>query len=78
MNQSERTGLYIGGSLRREDSIMPSLHELAGIFMLAFAAAALISHPAGPLHTSVMDALTAEAPAAATIDGIESYRIRGQ
>lgn len=56
---------------------MPTLHELAGIFILAFAAADLISHPAGPLHASVMDALMIEAPAAATIDGIETYRIHG-
>jgi hypothetical protein len=55
----------------------PTLHELAGIFMLALAAALLIVHPSDSSHATPAqaDALASFMTEATPIDGIETYRV---
>jgi len=54
--------------------IPPTLHELAGIFMLALVTAALISHPSASLNA----AIAIESLGTTTIDGVETYAMRNQ
>lgn len=49
----------------------PTLHELAGIFMLALAAALLIAHPSVESHATPA-AIQQAAPDILPIDGIET------
>jgi len=53
----------------------PTLHELAGIFMLALAAAFLIAHPSAESHarTTAVEALASLPMEALPIDGIETF-----
>lgn len=53
----------------------PTLHELAGIFMLALAAAVLIAHPSAKSHarTVVAEELLPVMTDALPIDGIETF-----
>lgn len=51
----------------------PTLHEFAGIFMLALATALLIAHPSAESHAkpSIAEAVASMVPVAIQIDGIE-------
>jgi len=52
----------------------PTLHELAGIFMLALATAVLIAHPSAESHASVVTGgQDFTQPEPFLIDGIEPY-----
>jgi hypothetical protein len=58
----------------------PTLHELAGIFMLALATTALISHPSAGSHPALAPVVEQAHPSLEgfTIDGIQNAALPGQ